>query len=103
AIDGTGGLTKQGTGTLTLGGTNGFSGGLVVNGGAVSVSADGALGATAGGITLNGATLQATASFTSSNRATTLSAGGGTFNLLTGATVGWTGAIDGSGALTKTG
>jgi fibronectin-binding autotransporter adhesin len=32
-LSGTGGLTKNGTGTLTLSGNNSFSGGLVVNGG----------------------------------------------------------------------
>ena len=45
AISGTGGLVKQGTGTLKLSGTNSFSGGVTINAGEVEI---GPLGATAG-------------------------------------------------------
>jgi fibronectin-binding autotransporter adhesin len=56
-LSGTGGLVKNGTGTLTLSGTNSFSGGIVVNGGAGNAStlvagSDTAFGT--GPVTLNG-------------------------------------------------
>ncbi len=54
------GLVKRGAGTLVLGGNNTFSGGLTLNGGAVSVSSGVNLGAAAGGITFNGGTLTLT-------------------------------------------
>jgi fibronectin-binding autotransporter adhesin len=72
-LAGTGGLTKDGTGTLTLSGTSVFSGGLVINGGSGNVSTvvagsnsafgtgivtvNGASGNTGSTLDLNGATL----------------------------------------------
>ena len=47
-------LTKSGTGTITLGGANSYSGGTIINGGILSVSSDGNLGATNGNVTING-------------------------------------------------
>jgi autotransporter-associated beta strand protein len=44
AISGSGGLIKDGTGTLVLQGTNTFNGSVILQGGAVSISAPGNLG-----------------------------------------------------------
>ncbi|MCP3975441.1 MAG: hypothetical protein GY720_13235, partial [bacterium] len=57
AISGTGSVTKQGTNTLTLTGYNTYSGGTIVNGGHLRISEDSCLGAWAGAVTLNDATL----------------------------------------------
>ncbi|MEM9245603.1 MAG: autotransporter-associated beta strand repeat-containing protein, partial [Cyanobacteria bacterium P01_F01_bin.153] len=89
---GSGSLTKVGAGTLTLSGNNAHTLGTTISGGTLSVSADNNLGNTSGGLTLLngntliGATLQTTASFTT-NRATTLGTGGGTFSPDAGTTL----------------
>jgi fibronectin-binding autotransporter adhesin len=71
------------TGTLVLGGPNTYSGGTVVNAGAVSVSSDANLGAdpsapTPANLVINGGTLFASAGFTlNSSRGVALGAGSG--------------------------
>jgi autotransporter-associated beta strand protein len=99
------GLVKTGTGTLTLSGNNSFAGGvLITGGGAVSVAADTNLGGAGGRLLFDNGTLKTTASFdTVAPRAATLLAGDGTFEVATGTTLGFSGPIDGNGALTKTG
>ena len=53
-ISSTGGLTKTGTGTLTLSdGSNSYSGGTIVNAGTLVVGASGALGSTSGALAVN--------------------------------------------------
>ena len=52
-VDGTPGLTKTGTGTLTLSGVNTYSGGTVVSGGTLGIQTDSSLGGTSGGLTFN--------------------------------------------------
>ncbi len=102
-------LTKVGNGTLTLSGANTFSGSTTVNAGTVSIAADNNLGtapgaATAGHLTLNGGTLQNTATMTlSTNRGIALGAAGGTIQTDTGTTLTYNGIAAGSGALAKTG
>jgi fibronectin-binding autotransporter adhesin len=59
---GTVGLTKVGAGTLTVTGTNTFSGGLAVNGGTLAFAGVESLGATDGGIAIDGGTLRLTVS-----------------------------------------
>ena len=99
-ISGTSALTKMGSGTLTLSGTNTYLGGTLINAGTVVVSADANLGASTAGLTLNGGSLESTAAF-STARAVTLNAGGGTFQTDTNLTA--SGNVSGAGALTKTG
>jgi fibronectin-binding autotransporter adhesin len=66
AISGAGTLTKLGSGLLILSGTNSYSGGTLVGGGTVRVSSDANLGDLTGTLSLQGGTLQAATSFTSS-------------------------------------
>ncbi|WP_333679962.1 autotransporter-associated beta strand repeat-containing protein [Dyella sp.] len=99
-IGGSGALTKTSAGTLTLTATNTYAGGTAINGGAVSVASDANLGDAAGALSLNGGTLQNTATLASA-RTVTLNAGGGTFQTIGDLTL--SGAIGGAGALAKTG
>lgn len=97
-------LVKNGSGTLILGGTNSFGGGVRLNGGTLTVAADAALGASNGTINLGaGTTLQVTGSFTlNSARAVTLD-GNATIATDTGATLAFAGSIGGSYGLAKSG
>ncbi|WP_298304507.1 autotransporter-associated beta strand repeat-containing protein [Reyranella sp.] len=101
-VAGFGGLTMAGSGTLTLAGTNLFEGGMTVTGGTLAVSSNGSLGGIVHRVTLDGGTLQTTASFLS-DRQVVLGSGGGTFNPNAGMTLGWYGAISGLGGLTMAG
>ena len=100
-ITGTGGLIKAGPGTLTVSGSNTYSGGTTVAAGILKVASDTNLGDIAGFLGLNGGELITTANFTSARTVTltpsvtgpnTLAA-----NVNTIAT--YTGAISGSGGL----
>lgn len=93
-------LYKFGAGTLTLTGTNTYTGGTYVAEGALSVSRDENLGDPAGELALDGGTLRTTAAFASA-RAIYLGGGGG--RLRTDADLALSGTIYGSGSLTKTG
>lgn len=91
ALNGTAGLTKTGAGSLTLLGTNLFTGGTTINGGTLIVNADGRFGAVPGSaetnITINGAALQVNSAFTiGANRQIAIGTGGATiaFNAATG-------------------
>ncbi|MBR3191690.1 autotransporter-associated beta strand repeat-containing protein, partial [Bosea sp. (in: a-proteobacteria)] len=100
-VDGSGtAIVKVGGGTLILSGNNSYTGGTTIAGGTLQVSADANLGAISGGLSLDGGTLRTTASFTSA-RNVAINAGGGMVQ--TDADLSWSGAISGSGALTKTG
>ena len=56
-LTGTARLVKDLAGTLVLSGTNSYTGGTVINGGTLSISADANLGDAAGGLGLDGGTL----------------------------------------------
>ncbi|MFO1487894.1 MAG: autotransporter-associated beta strand repeat-containing protein [Verrucomicrobiota bacterium] len=100
-------LTKSGSGTLTMGTVNSFTGKTTVNGGAISLPTASYLGAapasfTADQLTLNGGAIQYTASGSiAANRGVTLGASGGTFDIPTGINFTNTPVITGPGALTK--
>ena len=81
SIDGSAIVTKIGVGAVTLTGVNTYTGGTVINQGAVAVGADSALGASTSPLTFNGGALQFLSSFNlSPNRAITLLSGGGTLD-----------------------
>jgi autotransporter-associated beta strand protein len=111
-IAGSTGVTKMGTGTLTIGNSNSFTGMATIAAGAVSVASvsnagvAGPLGA--GPLALGGALTNGTLRFTSTsgstNRPAMLNAGGGTFEITDAAgTLTQSGALSGAGGLTKTG
>ena len=98
-LSGTGGVTKQGVGTLTLTGSNTFGGGLAINQGILAAANVTSLGG--GSLTFNGGTLQALGTLGLTNPVT-LNSGGGTFDT-NGNTVTLAAGIGGGGALTVTG
>jgi fibronectin-binding autotransporter adhesin len=100
-IGGSGGVAVTG-GTETFSGANTYTGGTTVSGGArVIVGSDAALGNTAGALTLNNGTLEASTSFTST-RSLVLQ-GAATFDEDPGATLTQAGPVSGSGHVTKDG
>lgn len=82
AITGTAGVKKEGSGQLTLNGSNTFTGGLFINGGTLAISADNELGDAANTITLNGGTLALGGTF-SLGAGRTLAGNSGTITLPT--------------------
>ncbi|MGZ8139259.1 autotransporter BatB [Bordetella bronchiseptica] len=97
-LSGGGMLRKTGYGTLVLAGNNTYSGGTVVEAGALQAGHEDNLGR--GGITLSGGELLAGGSF-SSNRDLRLTQGA--VDVVRDATLTWSGAISGAGDLVKTG
>jgi fibronectin-binding autotransporter adhesin len=100
-VSNTGGIFKDGSGALTLSGTNTFTGAVTLNAGTLNLNNAQALGTAAGGFTINGGTLDNTsgASVTTLNEAQTWAgnfAFTGTSNLNLG-----TGAV-GLGGATRT-
>lgn len=94
-----GGIIQQGSNTLTLSGSNNYRGGTQINSGTLAVSDDGNLGSSDSAVNLNGGTLEATATFSSSR--TFSLAGTGTIDVDDSFALTLTGPISGSGSLVK--
>ena len=75
-ITGVGAFTKVGTGTLMLAGSNTFSGGLMIDMGAVQVGTDASLGAAGKAVTLAGGTLASSAPLNPARQIVVNSSGG---------------------------
>ncbi|MDF1791192.1 MAG: DUF4347 domain-containing protein, partial [Thalassobaculaceae bacterium] len=105
-ISGTGGLTKTGTDTVILSGTNTYSGGTTVNGGTLQVSGGNAL-ADAGSVTVStGATLDLSGTSETIGSLTgngTVNIGTGTLTLTDAASTNFSGSISGTGTIAGAG
>ncbi|TCK30362.1 autotransporter-associated beta strand protein [Ancylobacter aquaticus] len=102
AIGGTGTLVVSGANVVELSGTNTYSGGTSIQGGALKVDSDARLGDAAGTLAFsNNGRLLASQSFTT-GRAINVGTGGGGFELGAGTTLGLSGAITG-GVVNQTG
>jgi autotransporter-associated beta strand protein len=101
-ITGAGSFIKQGTGTLTLTGSNDYSGGTAINSGTLSITSLDSLGT--GAITFNGGTLSLDA-LGFLNNAIVLGSSGGTVSVsgVVGGAGFISGDITGPGTLTKMG
>ena len=100
-------FTKAGAGTLTLSGTNTYTGITTISAGTLSISADAGLGSIssldADRLTFNGGTLLITETITlNTNRGITLT-GNGTINVANTKTVTYGGVMTGAGQFTKDG
>ncbi|MBB2972181.1 autotransporter outer membrane beta-barrel domain-containing protein [Mesorhizobium sp. RMAD-H1] len=100
-ISGGGQIIKEEAGTLTLTGTNTYSGGTLVKKGLINISSDANLGDMKGGVTLDGGGLQFGTGF-AMKRNVTLAAGGGTVDTMANASS-IDSPITGAGGLTKIG
>ena len=100
-IAGASGLTKSGTGKLTITASNIFTGPVVINGGIVEVASTDNLGDTTGSLTIDSAILHATATHDLPRKMTVPT----TAEVVVdeGMTLGAPGGVNGGGILTKTG
>lgn len=100
-IDGVVAVVVTNTGSVFLGTSNSYTGGTIIGGGTLSITNDSALGTNTGGVALTGGTLQFDAS-TASARALTVAANS-SIGVVAGAAVQFSGAVTGSGNVSKTG
>ncbi|CAB3627507.1 Outer membrane protein IcsA autotransporter precursor [Achromobacter spanius] len=96
-----GSFGKVGTGTWTLSGSTALLTPWTVSAGTLAISGDASLGADSGGLTLDGGTLQTTATLNMS-RNVVIGSAGATLNTNASTTLGLTSVVSG-GALVKTG
>ena len=102
-IGGSGFITKSGSGMLILSSSNSYSGGTVITGGVLAVSAgDNSLGASGSQVTFDGGQLQTSGTGIVSSRNFSIDSGGGSFNS-NGFNSTTSGSITGGGAFTKIG
>ncbi|MFN9719912.1 MAG: beta strand repeat-containing protein, partial [Planctomycetota bacterium] len=113
-VSGSGGITKAGTGTLMLGGSNSFSGVTTISGGTLSVGTinNGGVAGNLGqatnasaNVVLNGGTLQYTGATASTDRGMTFNSVAGNTVEVTSAAANLTnsGILTGAGGFTKSG
>ncbi|MEY2536981.1 MAG: fibronectin-binding autotransporter adhesin [Verrucomicrobiota bacterium] len=102
AISGTGGLSKIGSGLLTLSATNTYSGSTTINAGTVAINSASSLGAAGAALTINAGTLEVTNGF-ATNRSTTLGNAASTIQVDAGQTFAINSNLGGGGVLNKTG
>ena len=100
-IDGTGSLTKIGTGTLGLYGSNTYSGGTYINAGTVGINSNASMGIITGSTTIGAATLEVVQDVVSA-RNFNLTDAASTMQIDAGANYSLSGVLSGSGALNKT-
>jgi len=100
-IGGTGTLTKNGGGTLTLTGANTYSGATTINSGTLAISNDNNLGDASGRLTFAGGTLRFDSAMNSA-RPITLGGGGATLDT-NGNAITLSGVVSDVGTLTKIG
>jgi fibronectin-binding autotransporter adhesin len=101
-VSGVGSLVKDGTGTLTLTGSNSYEGGTIVNDGTLAISQDANLGKAGTSVAITNATLALTANATVA-RKLDLMGNTATINTATGTASSITDIISGTGQLVKTG
>ncbi|MEJ8856977.1 autotransporter outer membrane beta-barrel domain-containing protein [Variovorax robiniae] len=101
-ISGTGSVTKNGAGTLTLTATNTYTGATIINQGVLAFSNPGNLGTLGNPIVFNGGTLRYLAASSFIGRSVSLLAGSGTVDT-NGFSVEYRGVASGAGSMTKIG
>ncbi len=97
-VDGTSGLTKTGSGTLTLATSNTFTGGVTISAGTLGISADNNLGNASNSISLNSGTLSVTETFSSARNVSLASGVTSSLSVASGKTLTLSGVISGGGS-----